>query len=1365
MAIDSSAFEEFLISEVDAARKVAENFKQDINLPISNSEITPILDFCFRLKFQAEKIIDKNEKLKILLRMGADPNVYVKYIGTPLKCALEGNSGVAFIEALVDANADINFPDENGNAALFFAAAFRRLDEIGFLIKRGALINQLNKKGNTILTEELNRKESSLDVVKLLIELGADVNASDSLHAVLSGWGKAEYFVQHIVDILIGSGADVNRKDPQGKSPLALAAAENKCPISILETLVNSGAVIDSADEKGWTPLTHASASGNAQAVKFLLDRKASVTHCDEDGKSALHWCCKRGHAAIVPLLVSAGADVNLADKKDSDQRRSSGGHTPLIYSVSREDVTKALLKYDPDVNLVDETKKSALMHAVAGYSDKKEEIIQILLKKGANVDLEDVDGNTALHLIAKGYNSTESAVQNLLDAKSDVNAKNKAGMTPLMLCRDVKAMKILIMYGAHLDLVDQSGKTALIHCLNQYGSDKHLKVKALLTAKCDLNIRDVEGKTALMYAVKSDSDHKSVALLVEHGADLDFLDEKGQPATAYADAENLMFLIKSGAKPSVYEGARLAIAIHNDNLPLSSVLLERGAQMKLSLAQYVKYKKIFEKLARANAEILRAGIVCSEPEAKEQFEALLAKWKRDVSVADEADLPEILRKGAWPVKTPLRKPLILPSARISYIEKSIDYFNGVIHWPDGLKETVLRNFKKYSPEKNTSIVSSAIVSKQDYWAGLLKKKGAISFSSIFKNWCSSDDEEFIKFWNVNAKAISAKIAAEPNWRRFAFEHEIEYLLARFDVAVLPGVLNCKGKFSDFPEVLLFVDAPGCASIMSRAMVSGSTARIARQWALKYPEACTKGLIVDVISKVGKDRSAAEVCLRFLASKGHRSVINNITGYFGDDVVESVAETLSQDHRADFMPAKPPKMPKFWSADVYPQPRLKSNNKELPSYAVDAIASMMSISNSEVRTPALDVVMDSCDPKSLANFAWGAFEEWASKGQKDSEWIFDSLTYFGDDTCARKLTPYIRNWPRENGIARARKGLEVLAAIGTDVALSQIQAISQKNKYQSVLESAQEMMRRIAVARDLKPHQLEDRLVPDCGLSEAGVIKLSFGGRYFIGSVDAALKPVIKDANGTVLKALPAAGKDDDKTLAKEAAATWSEFTKELKPIAKLQLERLELAMVQLRRWSGLDFKSLLVLSPLLQSVVKGLVWGVFPAKNKLSATFIVNPDNAFVDVDGNLIKVTDGSLIGIVHPLLMDEVSLVAWQKLFAKNKQQQPFAQLGRKIYRAIDDSTNTRFGLQGATVASKALKGLLAMGWSAEVGDAGWIWGFDRSFATGRASLGAEPGVHINDYEMSATEQKLEVSIPDTLSPMEFSETIRELMTLKK
>jgi len=1357
MAIDYELFLTFQTADMESACEIVDKFIPEINFPIEILETTPLLAFCSNLR----NITHEEEKIKLLLDRGADPNVVGKYYGSPLMLALKHGAGSDFIKILLDAKADINLGDEDGNTAVFTAVEHRRLDDLRTLLSRGGNLNHRNNKGDTVLTQEIIREEPSLDVVKLLIELGADVNAATNLHASFRGWGRA----LDIAPTLIASGANVNAKDNDSVSPLALAVSETKCPISTLEALVRAGAVIDSVDSEGMTPLLHASKGGHTEAVKFLLEQRASVNHSDATGMSALHWCCKEGNKATVALLVNAGADINLADKPDGKEKL--GGRTPLMYAVIENNTTKDLLGFGPDVNIVDEQKWSALMYASNGHSNKVE-MVELLLKNNAKVELANVDGNTALHLAVKYYNLTVADVKLLLEAKADVNAVNSRGETPLMLCSDIKSMELLIKNGANINAVDKVGKTTLIHSINGYGSDAHLKIKILLNAKANPDIQDNEGKTALMVASRSDRNHKSAKLLVEHGANLDLLDKDGHPATANASPDNLKLLISAGAKSNAFEGSRLANAIDDDNLPLSTMLLERGVQMKLSLAHFVRFKKTFEKLARSNSDLLRTGVVCIEPEAKEQFDSLLKKFVKNEDIADDVDLPDILKKGAWPVKLPKRKQLVLSAGRIKEIEKSIDYFHGTIHWPENLKESVLHQFKKYSVEKNTKSPKSDDRSPQDYLASLLKKKGTISFSALFKNWNTESEAEFIKFWNSNGAAIDAKVAIEVQWQwrtRSMEANEIAYLLARFDIAVLPGILDAQKKSSNFAETIRFVDAPACASFMSRWMGSGPVTRIARQWALRFPESCVKGLIVDAVSKVGKDRSAAEASLRFLASNGNRQVVESVAAQFGADVVESVAETLSQDHRTDFMPAKPPVLPKFWSADVYPPPRLKTNNKALPVYAIDALSNMMSLSNSEVRTPALDAVIESCDPKSLANFAWGAFEEWAAKGQKDSEWIFDSLTYLGDDTCARKLTPYIRNWPRENGIARARKGLEILAAIGTDVALSQIQAISQKNKYQSILDSAQEMMKVIAIARELTPQQLEDRLVPDLGLSDRGEIKLDFGQRHFIGSVDAQLKPIVRDASGSVLKAPPSAGKDDDKNLAKQAAAEWTALCKDLKPIAKLQLERLELAMVNSRRWTGSDFKTLFVVSPLLQNLVKGLVWGIFTSKTKLSASFMVNSENAFVDVDGKVVKISDGSSIGIVHPLLLDEASLAAWQKLFAKQKQVQPFAQLVRKVYRAKDDIEETRFGLNGATVASKALKGLLAMGWHTDIGDAGWIYSFERGFSSGRTSLAAEPGVHITDYEYNSKEQKLEVTIPDSLNPMEFSELIRELMTLKK
>ena len=1353
MPIDRDSFFAFKAADIATAREMAEAFSQDINLPIVDDSLgdPPLLDFCGSLTSAPDNIGLNEEKLRLLLRLGADPNVVGRHGTSPLRSALR-NGRSEFIRILLEAGADPNLCDQQGETAVLLAVKHRRLDDLRALLARGADLNHRDKYGHTALTQEILSESPSLEVLKQLIELGADVNASQNLHASL---GRSRAL--HVVTTLIEGGADVNAVDSGGVGPLAVAVSQPQCPTATIEELVRAGARIDSVDAKGLTPLLHASKSGQIEAVKFLLAHGASVAHRDAEGRSALHWCCDNGHEALVPLLVTAGADVNLPTK--ADPKASGGGsRTPLMYAIQKEAVTRALLKCAPHINAVDAKNCSALMYAIDGYQSSKAKIVELLLRKGADVRLSNSDGNTALHRAVKAYQASD-LVPILQAAKADVNATNHAGETPLMLCRDVETMELLV--GAGVDVADQVGKTALIHTVNGYRSGVLPKTKFLLRIKANPNIQDNEGTTALMIASRTDDLLKTVRLLVEGGANLDLLDKDGRSATAHASPENLKFLIASGAKLNPFEESRLKNAIDDDNLPLAEMLLDRGVQLKLGLSLFSDRKKTFEKLARANADLLLARVVCTDPEAKEQLDAVLARYARNDAVADDAELPAVLRKGAWPVKVLKRSPSSVAPGRLREIAQSIEYYRGAIHWPADMRRSILNEYRSYGAEKKAASKRGQPPPYREYLTGLLKKKGRISFASLFDNWTLGSESEFIKFWNDNAAAI----VWEKYRDRSIDADDITYLLARFELEVLPGVLIAQGKSSKFADALRLVEAPACASVMAGWMAGGPAARIARQWALRFPQACAEGLVVDAVSKLGKDRSAAEACLRFLAFNGHRQTVESVAERFGADVVESVAETLSQDHRADFMPAKPPEMPKFWSADVYPPPRLKAIDKVLPSHAIDALAGMMSLSNSEVRSPALDQVLSACDSKSLANFAWGAFEEWAAKGKKDSEWIFDALTYLGDEACARKLTPYIRNWPRENGIARAYKGLEILAAMGTDVALSQIQAIAQKNKYQTILEGAQAMMKRIAIARDLTPQQLEDRLVPDFGLSAAGDIKLDFGSRYFVGSVDVQLKPVIKDASGTVLKALPAPTKDDDKVLAKESIATWSDLCSEVKPVAKLQLQRLELAMVNSRRWTGGEFKALLVASPLLRQLVKGLVWGTFASKAKLSTSFIVGTGDEFVDADGKAVRMSDGSSIGIVHPLLLDEKTLTAWQKLFAKNKQAQPFAQLVRKTYRAADDTDKSRFGLEGATVASKALKGLLAMGWNTEIGDAGWIWSFRRDFPSGTASLGAEPGVHITDYEYNAKEQKLDVSIPDSLNPMEFSELIRELLTLKK
>ena len=109
-----------------------------------------------------------------------------------------------------------------------------------------------------------------------------------------------------------------------------------------------------------------------------------------------------------------------------------------------------------------------------------------------------------------------------------------------------------------------------------------------------------------------------------------------------------------------------------------------------------------------------------------------------------------------------------------------------------------------------------------------------------------------------------------------------------------------------------------------------------------------------------------------------------------------------------------------------------------------------------------------CTPSSLGAFAWDLFQRWCLAGFPNKEsWAFQQLGWLGDDACARRLAPLLRDWPQQGGHARAVTGLEVLATMGTDVALMHLHGISQKTKTKGLQAAAQEKIALIAEARGL----------------------------------------------------------------------------------------------------------------------------------------------------------------------------------------------------------------------------------------------------------------------------------------------------------
>jgi hypothetical protein len=272
----------------------------------------------------------------------------------------------------------------------------------------------------------------------------------------------------------------------------------------------------------------------------------------------------------------------------------------------------------------------------------------------------------------------------------------------------------------------------------------------------------------------------------------------------------------------------------------------------------------------------------------------------------------------------------------------------------------------------------------------------------------------------------------------------------------------------------------------------------------------------------------------------------------------------------------------------------------------------------------------------------------------------------GSDAAALKLAPLVRAWPGEAQHQRAVLGLECLRAIGSDTALMQINGIAQKVKFKGLQEKARECMEAIAKDRGLSRAQLEDRIVPDCGLDERGRRVFDFGPRQFSFALGPDLKPLVRDPAGKLAANLPKPGVKDHVDRANQAVEEWKLLKKQVQEVAKVQAVRLEQAMVTGRRWTCADFESLLVRHPLMTHLTRLVVWGGYDPSGRLTATFRVTEDQTCADVDDETFELEGLAEVGIVHPLHLSEDLRSAWGELFSDYEIVPPFPQLGRETYR---------------------------------------------------------------------------------------------------
>ena len=197
------------------------------------------------------------------------------------------------------------------------------------------------RKGKCVFSDEILRDEDKLvfasqegksrKVINLLRSGMVYVNCFSCRHGSTPLWEAARKGHKNLVQILLDKGADPNRSDQWGQTPVSMAVGH----IDVVRLLLDKGADPNEMDR---TPLHRASLEGHKYVVQLLLERGAKPNRITKyDQETPLHLAAERGQLDVVKMLLDGGADRTMTDYvgKTPMQLAAGEGYSEVVQLLS----------------------------------------------------------------------------------------------------------------------------------------------------------------------------------------------------------------------------------------------------------------------------------------------------------------------------------------------------------------------------------------------------------------------------------------------------------------------------------------------------------------------------------------------------------------------------------------------------------------------------------------------------------------------------------------------------------------------------------------------------------------------------------------------------------------------------------------------------------------------------------------------------------------------------------------------------------------------------------------------------------------------------------------------------------------------
>ncbi|KAF5664455.1 hypothetical protein FHETE_7046 [Fusarium heterosporum] len=450
------------------------------------------------------------------------------------------------------------------------------LKRVPSLVKRHS-----NYESTRFITEKLNLDHSWPDDISATTALGGACSQEHSNILTLKVLIEDLQVDPNVRFSVYRKDEDTSEIVPGGTALHVLTSADHFWQMKGLEYLLDNGANIDAVDENGATPL-HTAAKGSVSrchatnglwgslAVKTLLDHGADINMLDDSGLSALHKASASPESTRE--LLNRGIDATL------------GAKSPLFSAIFDQNVETLdiLLDHGMSPDAIDETRNSNDVYYYLGtsrrvcpllcaayaeqdnrYIKDNVPLVRTLISREADLYLPLNEEETLIHFMFEwpAYEVTEALLQEPCVSKINFNHLEQHGRTILMAACDWRGtlpgystksrrpqiprrgqpLQILD-FGVDATLVDESGKTALHHLLENPSFPNEVLLEFIDRPEVTPTLfqPDKNGHKPFHYALRTLRPAICEAFLAK-GADLLEPDPQGRTALHYIASQCLL--------------------------------------------------------------------------------------------------------------------------------------------------------------------------------------------------------------------------------------------------------------------------------------------------------------------------------------------------------------------------------------------------------------------------------------------------------------------------------------------------------------------------------------------------------------------------------------------------------------------------------------------------------------------------------------------------------------------------------------------------------------------------------------------------------------------------------------------------------